>query len=654
MKNTLLLFLLSIGFIACSAQTPLSTKNKKATKAYNLAIQYANVYNYPAAMDQLAKAKQADPNFVEAYLLEANLDMEMRKWDLAEEQFEKAFAINPTFFPTAFYDCAQAELKQGKYEEAKAHFNDFLSKKRPGTSQKLVDSANDGIANCDFAINAMQHPVPFKPVTMGASVNSTDCEYFPNVTADDNTFLFTRNHEEKDANGVAIRSQEDFYVSYKDDQGNWSPAMSLGPPINTNANEGAPSLSADGRYLYFAACEEVDGYGGGRMGYGSCDIFFTQKVNGQWTRAVNVGAPVNTPAWETQPSFSSDGRTLYYISNRRDGFGNSDIWMCTLNDSGKWGKPVNLGADINTPGKEEAVFIHPDNQTLYFASDGHVGMGGLDLYMCRRDSAGNWGKPVNLGYPINTYGDESGLIVNGKGNMAYFSSTRAGTLGCDDIYMFEIPDELKPVPVTYMKGKVYDNNTKAPLGASFNLIDLATGKTIVSSNSDPVTGEFLVCIPVNKNYALNVNRSGYMPYSESFWMRASQNTNEPYKMDVPLTPIAVGAVANLKNVYFDVDKWDLRAESYAELDKMVMFLKNNPNLKAEIGGHTDNTGDKKHNQTLSENRAKSVYAYLVSHGIEATRLSYKGYGDTQPLVPNDTPEHKQMNRRTELKITSVQ
>lgn len=654
MRYTLLLVLISLGLSTCKAQTSLTTTSKKAAKAYNLAVQYMDIFNFEEALKQIAIAKKEDPNFVEAYMLQANLHMMKREWAQAEVEFEKAFQINPTFFPASYYDCAEAEMKQGKYAEAKVHFNDYLKNKRPNSPPRVIGAAERGIENCDFAIDAMAHPVQFDPKNIGASINTVDCEYFPNVTADDNTFLFTRNSQGINQQGVPYRTQEDFFISYRGDDGKWSNAVNLGPPINSTGNEGAPSLSPDGRYLFFAACDEERGYPGGKQGFGSCDIFFSQKINGQWTRAVNVGSPVNTAYWETQPSFSSDGRTLYYVSNRRDGYGDSDIWMCMLNDSGRWGKPINMGANINTVGSEEAVFIHPDNQTLYFASDGHVGMGGLDLYMCRRDSLGNWGDPINLGYPINTFGDESGMIVNGKGDMAYFSSTRTGSTGCDDIFMFELDPKLQPVPITFMKGKVFDKNTNKPLGASFDLIDLSTGKTIVSSKSDSVTGEFLVCIPVNKNYALNVNRPGYMPYSESFLMTESKNPNEPYRMDVPLTPIEIGAPVIMKNVYFDVDKFDLRTESFAELDKMVTFLKNNPNLKAEVGGHTDNTGDKKSNQVLSENRAKAVYAYLVSHGIAATRLSYKGYGDTKPLYPNDTPEHKQMNRRTELKITAVQ
>lgn len=653
MKNIFLVLILAFGVNACKAQTPLSTKSKKASKAYDMAIQYMQTYQYDKAQAELDKAKKEDPNFIEAYMLNAELHLEQRQWEPAITQYKAAFAINPNFFPASYFDCANAEMKLGRYEDAKKDYQTFLDKKRSGTPQKYIDHAENGIASCEFAIKAMANPVPFKPVNMGNGVNSPDCEYFPNVTADDNTFLFTRNQQTKNEQGVVVRSQEDFFVSYRSEKGEWSTATNIGPPINTMGNEGAPSLSADGRYLYYAACEEVDGYGRGRQGFGSCDIFFTQKVNGQWTIPQNVGAPVNTSAWETQPSFSSDGRTLYYISNRRDGYGSSDIWMCVLDENGKWGKPVNLGEHINTPGKEEAVFIHPDNQTLYFASDGHIGMGGLDLYMCRRDSLGNWGKPVNLGYPINTYGEESGLIVNGKGNLAYFSSTREGSIGCDDIYMFEIPQSLAPVPVTYMKGKVYDKKTNKPLSASFELIDLSTGKTIISSISDPVTGEFLVCIPQNKNYALNASKNGYLFFSESFLMTASADPGKPYRMDVPLTPIAIGEPIVLKNVYFDTDKHDLKPESKAELDKLVAFLKANPTYKGEIGGHTDNVGDKKYNQGLSERRAKSVYDYLVKNGIEAARLTYKGYGDVKPIAPNDTPENRQLNRRTEFKITGM-
>jgi outer membrane protein OmpA-like peptidoglycan-associated protein len=656
MKNLLLSFLLILSVASCKAQPPvaLTTKSKKAQKAYNEALVCAQQYDYKCAFDNLATAKKEDPNFVEAYMLGANLYLDQREWAKAVDQFKKAFAINPAFYPSSYYDCAQAELKLGRYEDAKSDFQVFLAKKQ-NPPPYMVDNAKNGIANCDFAIKAKAHPVPFNPQNMGGAINTDSCEYFPNVTADDGIFLFTRNHQFVDPNtGLLNMSQEDFYISFKNEDGTWSNARNMGPPINTPANEGAPSLSPDGRFLFFAACDEEYGYGGGRQGFGSCDIFYTHKVNGQWSKPANVGAPLNSNAWESQPSFSSDGKTLYYISNRRGGYGDSDIWMAVLGEDGKWSTPVNLGENINTSGKEEAVFIHPDNQTLYFASDGHVGMGGLDLFMCRRDSVtGKWGNPVNLGYPINTSGDESGLIVNGKGNLAYFSSTRDGGKGCDDIYSFELPKNLQPVPVTYMKGKVFNKVTGKPIGANFDLIDVESGKTIVSSLSDPVTGEFLVCVPVNKNYALNVNSPGYIFFSERFEMKLAPDPNKPFRMDVPLQPIGAGVAVELKNVFFETGKYDLKPTSTAELDRTVAWLRANPAIKAEISGHTDNVGDKKMNQVLSENRAKAVYAYLVSHGIDAARLSYKGYGDTKPKVPNDSDEHRQMNRRVEMTVTGI-
>jgi outer membrane protein OmpA-like peptidoglycan-associated protein len=656
-----LIFLFSVIFLAasCKAQPSLlSTKSKKAEKAYNAAMQYADMFDFEHAYEQLAIAEKEDPQFVEAYTLEANMLMTERKWDKAIEKFQKAFSINPNFFPGSFYDCANAELKLGRYADAKKDFQAYLDKHGPTATPSTISTAQQGIDDCDFAMNAIAHPVPYNPLNMGESINGPGCEYFPNVTADDATFLFTRNEEKKDPNsGALIRTQEDFYISYKDENGKWSVAKNLGPPINTNANEGAPSLSADGRFLFFAACaDDYDGYGSGRVGLGACDIFFSQKVNGVWSKPQNVGTPVNGPSWDSQPSFSSDGKTLYFVSHRKGGFGDSDIWMAVLGNDGKWGPAINLGPGINTEGREEAVFIHPDNQTLYFASDGLTGMGGLDLYVCRRDSVtGKWGKPTNLGYPINTAGDESGLIVNGNGQMAYFSSTdRAGGLGCDDIYMFSLPKQFQPVPVTYMKGKTFNKKTGKPVGnAAFELIDIASGKTVVTSFSDAVTGEFLVCLPVNEDYALNVNASGYAFYSESFQLKKVTDANKPFRMDVPLQPIEDSAHGELKNVFFETGKFDLRPESKAELNKLVTWLKTNPNVKIELQGHTDNVGDKKSNMTLSNNRAKAVYDYLVANGIEASRLTYKGYGDTKPKVPNDTPEHRQMNRRTEYMITST-
>jgi len=650
MKQLLFISLL-FAAISCKAQPPASTLNKKAAKAYEDAMTLLQKGEIKKAIAEMDKAKKADPAFVEPYLVLGDYYSMQRMPEEALREFNKAFEINPAFFPNSFVSAAELEMKLGRYAEAKKHFEEFSKYRKGNGSAEFARRAEAGLRNANYAIEAMQRPVPFNPVNMGPAINTADCEYFPGVTADDGMFLFTRNRRVQTETGPR-HSQEDFYVSSRNPDGSWAPAKNIGPPINTERNEGAPSLSPDGRFLFFAACMTYDGYGPGRNGLGSCDIFFSQRKGDQWTTPQNVGPPVNSESWESQPSFSSDGRTLYFASARSGGEGDADLWMCSLQDDGRWGEVKNLGKNVNTPGREEAVFIHPDNQTLYFASNGHGGMGGLDLFFSRRDAEGNWGPAQNFGYPINTFKDESGLIVNGQGRLAYFSSDRSGTLGCEDFYQFELPEAARPTAVSFMKGKVYDAKTNKPLQAGFELIDLETGKPVVTSLSDEVNGEFLLTVPANRNYALNVSKKGYVFYSESFMLKEAPDQFKPVRKDVPLQPLDTGRFV-LKNIFFPTAKYDLKPESKAELQKLVTFLNTNPTVKAEIGGHTDNVGGKQDNLVLSTNRAKSVYDYLVANGVPAARLAYKGYGDTKPIADNSTPEGRAQNRRTEMKILSV-
>jgi outer membrane protein OmpA-like peptidoglycan-associated protein len=279
-------------------------------------------------------------------------------------------------------------------------------------------------------------------------------------------------------------------------------------------------------------------------------------------------------------------------------------------------------------------------------------MGGLDIFLSKRQADGSWGKAINLGYPINTVVDENSLTVDASGKLAYFASEREGGFGGLDIYQFEMPESLRPEKITYVKGHTFNANTKAPLDAQFELIDLETQQTVTKAYSNSA-GEFLVTLTSNHNYLVNVSKNGFLFYSDNFSMKEKvADYSKPYQLEIPLQPIDTGII-ELKNVFFDVNKWDLKPSSFAELDKVVAFLKLNSALKIEFGGHTDNSGDKVFNKTLSTNRAKAVYEYVLQKGGNvADKLSYKGYGDSKPKVPNDTPENKAKNRRTELKIIS--
>jgi hypothetical protein len=422
-------------------------------------------------------------------------------------------------------------------------------------------------------------------------------------------------------------------------------AFNAGAPLNTSHNEGAQSISSDGSYMYFTACDRSDGLG-------SCDIYFSAFNNGRWSEPANLKAPVNTPRWESQPSISSDGRTLFFSSSRSGGIGGKDIWYSRMDDRNQWKEPVNLGAVVNSSGDEMSPFIHFDGKTLYFASNGRVGMGGFDLYVTRLQNDSTWTEPENLGYPINTFNDEMGLVIESAGQKAYYSTIRDKSHG-KDIFYFNLYESAIPNPVSYLKGRVYDRITGRLLIADYELINLSTGKTSVKNKTD-ANGNFLVCLPSGYNYGINVSKPGYLFYSENFMFEGAHPVAEPYIKRISLSPIKVGESMLLSNVFYEVDSWELKKESINELNNLVALLKENKNLILEIGGYTDSTGSDEYNMTLSAKRALSVVDYLVSQGISVERLKYKGYGNSSPIGNNITEEGRKLNRRTEAKVIELE
>ncbi len=620
-------------------QKRYSVSNKGAIKSYEEATKYYDSYRNDEALSELDKAISKEPDFVEAYILKANIFVDKNQLEDAIDQYYLSFEMNPDFYPNSFYTVANIELALGRYEDALKNYEHFAQ--IPGTSAAMRKKATFRANSCRFAMESIKNPVPFDPENLGKNINSQMDEYFPSITVDNSTFIYTRNRPDPELPG---RLHEDFYISTRTN-GEWGLSRNAGRDLNTRGNEGVPNLSADGKLLFFAACERKDGMG-------SCDLYYSRLRNGEWSKPINLGYPVNTGAWESQPSFSSDGRTLYFIRGRitGDGIREQDIYVTRISDEGKWSTPNKLPLNINTDGEEEFVFIHPDDRTLYFSSDSHTGMGNLDIYVSRKQDDGTWGDPVNLGYPINTFRDERGLLVSPEGTTAYISSNRAGGFGGLDLYSFELPPAARPMKLTYVKALVTDAETGEPLYADYEIHDLASGKMIISDGTDRYNGELIACLTAGKNYALNVSKEGYLFYSDHFECENPADIKNAYVLEVKLKRAAKGNKVVLKNIFFDTNKFDLKSESSLELDKLVRFLDTNPTVKIELEGHTDNVGDKTSNQVLSENRARSVYEYLISKGVDRTRLSYNGYGESQPVADNESEEGRAKNRRTEFRI----
>lgn len=629
--------LLGISF-HIQAQQNFSTNNKKAIKLFQEADALFRQRQFDAGIEKLNQAINKDPEFVEAYLKLGATYKLYGENDKALVYFEKACELKPDSkdMAGAYVTLGQFYYNNGEYEKAEKWFNQTLEVNP--IRKDLVDLASEMKERAQYGIKATNNPITFVPKLMPEQINAFFIHAYPVLTADQSTLIYSKR------DGPRPSDDENIMVSTRVN-GAWTEAKSIAPNINTPYNEGACTLSGDGKTLVFVSCNREDGLG-------SCDLYISYNVGGLWTDPVNMGKNVNTNVWDSEPTLSADGKTIYFSSERRGGLGKEDIWMTQKGEDGEWTKAINIGAPVNTEGREVSPFIHADGKTLYFSSNELMGLGGFDIFTSRKLGNGKFSEPKNLGYPINTAANDASVFITADNSKGFYSiyEKKDNRYSKIMLYEFEVPEEIKPEKVsTYASGTVYDADTKKPIHAKIDLIDLESNLVIQSVDSDPKTGEYILVLTEGSEYALNVDEKGYLFYSEFFDFTSPEEFN-PLKLDVYLNPVKKGKAVVLNNIFFKSNSYALEGKSKTELEKVVTFLTKNPELKIELGGHTDNVGSENDNKVLSTNRAKAVYDYLLKAGIGTSRLTYKGYGESKPVGDNTTKEGRKKNRRIEFKV----
>ncbi|MBQ8055678.1 MAG: OmpA family protein [Paludibacteraceae bacterium] len=627
----LALIILAVLSLTVNVSAQYSTKNKKAIELFNEAKKIAGK-NPKKAIELYEEAYAKDKKFVEAAWKASELYS-----DLVEED-KQVDVLRPTILNKKhpkYFDCvvklARACYETGKYEEALKYYNYFPEKLAPG------------IQKCNIALEIKSHPIPFDPKNM-VPINGPYDDYWPNISADGLTFSHTVMVGKTQGLKARSDNQEDIYQSYRMSNGQWAKSSPIGEPVKTPKNEGAQSFSLDGKYMFVVACDRKESLGG-------CDIYYSTKVDNQWTEFVNPGEPLNSKAWESTPSINADGDELYFASSREGGMGGQDIWKCNVirNSDGtlSFSEPVNLGENINTINDERSPFIHPDNQTLYYSSNGIDGMGGFDVFFSRKNEYNQWEKAKNVGYPLNTHRNEIGFVVNSKGDRCYFSSNGLDKNGQGlDIYEAYLDESLRPKKVDFFIGIVIDDKTEEPLEANVELFRKKDDKVESHTISDKKTGKCILRVPsTGDDYAYNVTAEGYMFLSEDI-----TETNTGQENYIRMKKATAGSSLVLKGVFFATNSYELSEESHTELGQILRFLKENPTVKVRFEGHTDSRGSRELNTKLSDNRAKAVMNYMIANGIEKNRVSGKGFGPDRPVASNDTEEGRALNRRTELVI----
>lgn len=634
------LFLIVFFLILRSEAQTYSIVDSRAIKLYQEgeALTISRQYDQAIAKYQAAIAREG--SFLEAYVKASQLMITQGRLVEAEkialQGKGKLAGKNATPKNIADYGWlfSNLYLKQGKFTEAYRQFQEVDPLFDENFKRSIYYSQMK--VQMDFLGTELGDVRSIKKEILPSPLNGFKLQYFPVLTADGGQILFTKR------DGTGNFDKEDIFTAFADGDSSWTKPQSIAQTINSAFNEGTCTVTADGKILIYTSCDAPDSQG-------SCDLYIAYKVNGAWQRPTNMGAKVNSRSWDSQPSLSADGRVLFFSSNRRGGYGGNDIWYTVRQNDGSWTDAKNLGSIVNTPKDEISPFMFFNNEILFFATDGHQGFGGMDIFLSRVKN-GEFQKPENLGLPINDHLDQVALFITAKKDYAYYTELTKEEEENDRslLYRFKFPEEIYlGENLTVTEGKVFNSKTGQPIEATLSLVSLKNDSTLYQFQSDGKTGDFMMLYPETAVSGLYVEKKGFLPKIYNVERDKIQNVKD---LKIELIPVASGEQFVFENVFFDFDKFDLKPASMTSLNRLFKFLQENPNVNILISGHTDNIGNQAYNQTLSLQRAKSVQTFLVMAGLHAGRVLVEGKGDKEPLVPNTSPENQALNRRITIQV----
>ncbi|WP_109829932.1 OmpA family protein [Reichenbachiella versicolor] len=606
--------------------------------SYNKGVRAYNRRAYPESISFLKETLKLKPDMEHAWYLTAMAQKNLKHYKEASYAFKKIEYLNPDFNSIFYLEAGKMYVEMGEFSSAKKYLRNYLkktSKSPKNTLKRHVGYNRLKYAELSRDVRVMS-PTTSDPVEV-SSINSSSNDLTPQVSPTGTKMYFTSSRSGGVLSDSGKVAQDIFYSDLVN--GQWSTPQLMPAPINSDKDDFGASFSGDGQTMVYVRCGEKESVG-------NCDLYITHLKGTKWTEPVNMGNVVNSPEWDSQPTISSDGTRIIFASARKGGYGGIDLYMTSKNQYGQWGVAVNLGSIVNTPFKDSSPYLAPDGKSLYYASNGHPGYGGQDIFFAVFNE-GRWMKPQNVGAPINSSGDDKNFTTSASGK-AYFASSRLDPKNYD-IFEVELPEFLKPEPSLVIQGLVKNSNNDAPIEAVVMVEDLDNGEMLALNKSNSITGEYLVVLPVGRNYSVSASKDGYFFYSQSFDLPKDTSYLEITK-DILLEPIEKGTKVVLNNIFFESGRAELKPISYVELNKAVDLMKKNSTMVIEIGGHTDNVGAETLNLKLSQSRAEAVKDYMKLAGIDDNRLQAKGYGESMPIADNTTKEGKKANRRTEFVI----